>query len=71
MFHLTCLSGFCCFLGETIFDRSASNITRDVGGSAQKRLTYEEAVDIAGNIKRDGVVVTLRCHFCVALKHYK
>ncbi|XP_035859494.1 synaptic vesicle glycoprotein 2B [Sander lucioperca] len=34
--------------GETIFDRSASNITCDVGGSAQKRLTYEEAVDIAG-----------------------
>ncbi|XP_034735126.1 synaptic vesicle glycoprotein 2B [Etheostoma cragini] len=34
--------------GETIFDRSASNITHDVGGSAQKRLTYEEAVDIAG-----------------------
>ncbi|KAA8590296.1 hypothetical protein FQN60_014230 [Etheostoma spectabile] len=34
--------------GETIFDRSASNITHDVGGNAQKRLTYEEAVDIAG-----------------------
>ncbi|XP_044050253.1 synaptic vesicle glycoprotein 2B isoform X3 [Siniperca chuatsi] len=34
--------------GEVIFDRGASNIRRDAGGSAQRRLTYEEAVEEAG-----------------------
>ncbi|XP_070687175.1 synaptic vesicle glycoprotein 2C [Pempheris klunzingeri] len=34
--------------GEIIFDRSAPNIGRDAGRSAQKRLTYEEAVEEAG-----------------------
>ncbi|KAK9516343.1 hypothetical protein VZT92_024279 [Zoarces viviparus] len=34
--------------GEIIFDRSTSNITCDGGGSAGRRLTYEEAVEEAG-----------------------
>ncbi|XP_068578940.1 synaptic vesicle glycoprotein 2C [Cebidichthys violaceus] len=34
--------------GEIIFDRSTSNITCDAGGSAERRLTYEEAVEEAG-----------------------
>ncbi|XP_039988936.1 synaptic vesicle glycoprotein 2B [Xiphias gladius] len=34
--------------GEIIFDRSASNIKREAGGSANRRLTYEEAVEEAG-----------------------
>lgn len=48
---------FCCFVGEIIFDRSTSNITHNVGGSAQRRLTYEEAVEEAGNVTLDGVVL--------------
>ncbi|KAM7415024.1 hypothetical protein PAMA_019716 [Pampus argenteus] len=34
--------------GEVIFDRSASNVTRDAGASAQRKLTFEEAVEEAG-----------------------
>ncbi|XP_037622159.1 synaptic vesicle glycoprotein 2B [Sebastes umbrosus] len=34
--------------GEVIFERSSSNISRDAGGSAHRRLTYEEAVEEAG-----------------------
>ncbi|XP_062277413.1 synaptic vesicle glycoprotein 2B [Scomber scombrus] len=34
--------------GEIIFDRSASNITSHGGASAQRRLTFEEAVEEAG-----------------------
>lgn len=34
--------------GEIIFDRRASNITRGAGVGAQRRLTYEEAVEEAG-----------------------
>ncbi|KAK5867002.1 hypothetical protein PBY51_011526 [Eleginops maclovinus] len=34
--------------GEIIFDRSSSNSPHDAGESAQRRLTYEEAVEEAG-----------------------
>ncbi|XP_042352794.1 synaptic vesicle glycoprotein 2B [Plectropomus leopardus] len=34
--------------GEIIFERSASNTPCDAGGSSQRRLTYEEAVEKAG-----------------------
>ncbi|XP_040893888.1 synaptic vesicle glycoprotein 2B [Toxotes jaculatrix] len=34
--------------GEIIFDRSTSNIEHEARGSAQRRLTYEEAVEEAG-----------------------
>lgn len=34
--------------GEVIFDRSSSGLTDEAGGSATKRLTYEEAVEQAG-----------------------
>ncbi|XP_035498734.2 synaptic vesicle glycoprotein 2B isoform X1 [Scophthalmus maximus] len=34
--------------GEIIFDRSTSDMARDAGGSAQRRLTYEEAMEEAG-----------------------
>ncbi|XP_030281248.1 synaptic vesicle glycoprotein 2C [Sparus aurata] len=34
--------------GEIIFERRASNITRDAAAGAQRRLTYEEAVEEAG-----------------------
>uniref|UniRef100_UPI003AAEB921 synaptic vesicle glycoprotein 2C n=1 Tax=Centroberyx gerrardi TaxID=166262 RepID=UPI003AAEB921 len=34
--------------GDIIFDRSVTNITHDADGSAQRRLTYEEAVEEAG-----------------------
>ncbi|XP_075945610.1 synaptic vesicle glycoprotein 2C [Anarhichas minor] len=34
--------------GEIIFNKSTSNITCDAGGSAERRLTYEEAVEEAG-----------------------
>ncbi|KAF0040578.1 hypothetical protein F2P81_006476 [Scophthalmus maximus] len=33
---------------EIIFDRSTSDMARDAGGSAQRRLTYEEAMEEAG-----------------------
>jgi len=36
-------------LGEIIFDRSSSNLPRDAGERSQRRLTYEEAVEEAGN----------------------
>lgn len=34
--------------GEIIFDRRSSNVTPDAGEGAQRRLTYEEAVEEAG-----------------------
>ncbi|GAA6215253.1 synaptic vesicle glycoprotein 2C-like isoform X1 [Lates japonicus] len=34
--------------GEVIFDRSTSNLKREAGGNAQRRLTYEEAVEESG-----------------------
>ncbi|KAM7397076.1 hypothetical protein PAMP_020073 [Pampus punctatissimus] len=34
--------------GEVIFDRSVSNVTRDAGARAQRKLTFEEAVEEAG-----------------------
>lgn len=33
-----------------IFDRRSSGLTDEAGGSATKRLTYEEAVEEAGNL---------------------
>ncbi|KAM4553636.1 synaptic vesicle glycoprotein 2C [Fundulus diaphanus] len=34
--------------GEVIFDRRASGVSEEAGGSAARRLTYEEAVEEAG-----------------------
>lgn len=43
-----------CFAGDIIFERSTSHAGREAGASAQRGLTYEEAVEEAGK-------PTLRC----------
>lgn len=37
-----------CFAGDVIFDRSTSHARCEAGVSAQRGLTYEEAVEEAG-----------------------
>lgn len=50
MIHLRCL-------GDVIFDRMSSNKKLDVDAGAQKRFTYEEAIEEVGEF--DSVVVSV------------